>query len=124
MYIALWIVQILLALAFLMAGGAKTFTPIEKLRTQMGWARHATTPIVRLVGVLELAGAVGLILPAATKIAPWLTPLAAVGLVLAMIGAVIVHIRLNETKQITTPLVLLLLSLFIVVGYYAIVPVA
>ena len=90
----------------------------------MKWSTHAPTPIVRLVGILELAGALGLILPAATKIAPWLTPLAAVGLVLAMIGAVITHLRLNEAKQIGVPLVLLLLSLFIAIGYYAVVPVA
>jgi uncharacterized membrane protein YphA (DoxX/SURF4 family) len=123
MYIALWVVQILLALGFLMAGSAKTFTPIEKLQKQMSWTKHTTMPIVRLVGIVELLGALGLILPAATKIAPILTPIAAVGLVLAMIGAIIIHVRLNEVKQISAPLILLLLSLFVVVGYFAIVPV-
>jgi len=123
MYIALWVVQILLALLFLMAGVMKTFAPLATLQKSMSWTKHTTTPIVRLVGVLELLGALGLILPAATKIVPWLTPIAAVGLVLTMIGAVIVHLRLKEAKQIGMPLVLLLLSLFIVIGYLAIVPV-
>lgn len=61
MYIALWIVQILLALLFLLAGSMKTFAPLATLQKQMSWTKHTTTPIVRLVGVLELAGGLGLI---------------------------------------------------------------
>lgn len=124
MYIALWIVQILVALGFLMAGGMKTFAPIERLHGQMAWTNHASAPIVRLVGILELLGAVGLILPAATRIAPVLTPIAAICLVVTMIVAMVIHLRLNDAKGMSVPLVLLLLSLFIAVGYLVIVPIA
>jgi uncharacterized membrane protein YphA (DoxX/SURF4 family) len=124
MYIALWIVQVLVALGFLFAGGAKIFTPIEKLHGQMAWTNHASAPVVRLVGILELLGAVGLILPVATRIAPVLTPIAAICLVITMIVAIVIHLRLNDAKGISAPLVLLLLSLFIAIGYLVIVPVA
>ena len=87
MNIVLWIVQILLALAFAMAGVMKTTQPIEKLATNMGWVKDFTAQIVRLIGTLELLAAVGLILPAVTGILPWLTPVAAIGLVLTMVGA-------------------------------------
>ena len=122
MNIVLWVVQALLALAFLGAGILKATQPIDKLKTNMGWVAHTTPPIVRLVGVLEILGAIGLILPALTHILPILTALAAVGLVLTMIGAIIVHIRLNEASRSVAPLVLLLLALFVVIGRFALVP--
>lgn len=123
MNIALWVLQGLVALVFLMAGFMKSTQPVEKLKTNMTWVGHTSVGIVRLVGILELAGAIGLILPAATRILPWLTPVAAIGLVLTMIGAIIVHIRLNETKTMGVPILLLLLALFIVIGRFAIAPI-
>ena|SRR5579883_1960605 len=124
MNIALWIVQILLALVFLMAGVMKASQPIEKLQKNMNWTKHVSPGFVRVVGVLEILGALGLILPVATHILPWLTPVAAIGLVLTMIGAIITHVRLKEAGQAAMPLVLLLLSLFIVLGYFVFVPIA
>ena len=124
MNIALWIVQILLALAFLMAGSMKVSQPIEKLQQRMNWTKHVKPGTVRLVGVLEILGALGLILPVATHILPWLTPVAATGLVLTMIGAIMTHVRLKEAKVASTPAVLLLLSLFIALGYFVFVPMA
>jgi uncharacterized membrane protein YphA (DoxX/SURF4 family) len=122
MNIALWIVQTLLALAFLLAGSMKVSQPIERLRKRMNWANHVSPAVVRLVGSLEILGAVGLILPALIHILPWLTPVAALGLVLTMIGAAIVHIRLKEFSGLGAPLVLLLLALFIVYGRFLLVP--
>ncbi len=122
MNIALWIVQILVALAFLLAGSMKVSQPIDTLKQNMGWAAHTTPGIVRLVGTLEILGALGLILPAVTHILSWLTPIAAVGLVLTMIGAAIVHVRLKEFSRLATPIVLLLLALFIVYGRFLVVP--
>lgn len=122
MNIALWVVQILLALAFLAAGSMKASQPIEKLKQNMQWVGHTTPPIVRTVGILEVLGGLGLILPAVTHILPWLTATAAVGLVLTMIGAAIVHIALKDYKGIGAPIVLLILALFIVYGRFAIVP--
>src|SRR5438876_4642288 len=103
MNIALWVVQALLALAFLGAGIMKVTQPIDKLKANMSWVTHATPGIVRLVGILEILGAIGLILPALTHILPILTTFAAVGLVLTMIGAVIVHIRLKEEASHSVP---------------------
>ncbi len=122
MNIALWIVQILVALAFLMAGSMKVSQPTDKLKNNMAWAAHMTPGIVRLIGTLEILGAIGLILPAVTHILPWLTPVAAIGLVLTMIGASIVHIRLKEFSRLGVPLILLLLALFIVYGRFVIAP--
>ncbi len=121
MVIALWIVQILLALAFAMAGFMKASQPIEKLKQRMSWVDHVTPNIVRLVGILEILGALGLILPVATNILPWLTPIAALGLVLTMVGAIIVHLRLKEAKVVIAPLILLLLALFIALGHFMLV---
>jgi uncharacterized membrane protein YphA (DoxX/SURF4 family) len=114
----------LLALAFALAGFMKVSQPIEKLGERMNWAKRMAPGVVRLVGSLEILGALGLILPKATGILPWLMPIAAVGLVLTMIGAIITHFRLQEPKAVGTPVVLLLLSLFIVLGYFVFVPVA
>ncbi|MFL5657640.1 MAG: DoxX family protein [Ktedonobacteraceae bacterium] len=122
MNIALWIVQILLALAFLLVGSMKVSQPIDKLRQNMGWVAHTTPGIVRLVGALEILGALGLILPAVTHILPWLTIVAAVGLVFTMIGASIVHVRLKEFSRLGAPLILFLLALFIVYGRFLVVP--
>ena len=79
MNIALWIAQILLALAFGAAGITKVMQPIEKLVTNMGWVKDVAPRTVRLIGILEMLGAIGLILPAVTGIWPWLTPVAAAG---------------------------------------------
>ncbi len=123
MNIVLWVVQILLALAFLMAGAMKATQPIVKLAVRMKWV-NAMKPsqLVRLIGILEVLAAIGLILPAVTGILPWLTPVAAIGLVLTMIGAMIVHIRLGEGSHIAPNIVLLLLAVFVVVGRFVVVP--
>ncbi len=123
MNIVLWIVQILLALAFLMAGIMKTTQPLDKLAVRMQWVKSMRPPqLVRVIGALEVLGAIGLILPAVTGILPWLTPVAAIGLVLTMIGAMILHTRLGEGSHIATNVILLLLAAFIVVGRFVIMP--
>lgn len=122
MTLALWIVQILLALGFALSGFGKVAQPIEKLRVRMNWAKHFTPPVIRLIGSLEILGALGLIIPQATGYLPWLTPVAAVGLVLTMLGAILTHVRLHEAKAVRVPAVLLLLALFIAVGYFVFVP--
>src|SRR5262245_22830625 len=82
---ALWTVQVLLAIAFGMAGVMKATQPIEVLAAQMVWPGDVPSALVRFIGVSELLGGIGLVLPAATRIQPRLTPLAAVGLVVVMI---------------------------------------
>ncbi len=119
MNIALWIVQALLALAFGMAGIMKLTQPKEKLVGQMAWVEDFTPTIVKLIGTLELLGAIGLILPLLTGILPWLTPLAAVGLVLTMLGAMATHVRRREYQMLVVNLVLLLLAAFVAYGRFA-----
>jgi len=119
MNIALWIVQALLALAFGMAGLMKLTQPKEKLAAQMAWVEDFAPNIVKLIGTLELLGAIGLILPLLTGILPWLTPVAAVGLVLTMLGAMATHIRRHENQMLVVNGVLLLLAAFVAYGRFA-----
>jgi uncharacterized membrane protein YphA (DoxX/SURF4 family) len=123
MNIILWVVQILLALAFGMAGIMKVTQPIDKLETRMGWVKSVGPRGVRLIGSLEILGAIGLILPAVTGILPWLTPVAAACLALTMIGAMITHGRRGEYSPIGVNAVLLLLALFVAYGRFVIVPI-
>ncbi len=124
MNIALWIVQILLALAFAMAGIMKVTQPIDRLETRMEWVKDVGPRGVPLIGSLEILGAIGLILPAVTGILPWLTPVAAAGLALTMVGAMITHGRRGEYSGIGVNLVLLVLALFVVYGRFVIVPIS
>ena len=123
MNIALWIVQILLALAFAMAGIMKVTQPIDRLETRMGWVKDIGPRGVRLIGSLEILGAIGLILPAVTGIWSWLTPVAAAGLALTMVGAMITHGRRGEYSGIGANVVLLVLALFVVFGRFVLVPI-
>jgi uncharacterized membrane protein YphA (DoxX/SURF4 family) len=122
MNIVLWVVQILLALVFAMAGIMKVSQPFEKLAQNMKWVKNVGLRGVRLIGILEILGAIGLILPAVTGILPWLTPVAAIGLALTMIGAMITHGRRGEFPNMGFNLVLLLLAVFIIYGRFVAVP--
>lgn len=118
MNVFLWIVAGLLALAFLGAGAMKLSQPREKLAASMGWVNDFSAPMVKTIGALEVLGALGLILPAVTGIAPILTPLAAVGLLLIMIGAIVTHLRRGEARTIVVNVVLLLLAAVVAWGRF------
>ncbi len=118
MNIALWVVQGLLAAMFLMAGFMKVSKSKDELAERMAWVNDFSANAVKTIGVLELLGAVGLVLPWATGILPWLTPLAAVGLILTMIGAAITHARRGENAMIGPNVVLLLLAGFVAYGRF------
>jgi uncharacterized membrane protein YphA (DoxX/SURF4 family) len=119
MNIALWIVQALLAVAFGMAGIMKLTQPKEKLAVQMGWVEEFAPTTVKGIGLLEVLGAIGLILPHLTGILPWLTPLAAVGLVLTMLGAIVTHFRRHEHQMMVVNVVLLALAAVVAYGRFA-----
>jgi len=122
MNIALWIIAAVLAAAFAAAGFMKATTPKEKLAQNMGWVEDFSAGTVKLIGVVEILGAVGLVLPAALDIAPVLTPLAASGLALTMVLAAVVHARRKELPLIGVNVVLGALALFVAVlrfGPYA-----
>jgi uncharacterized membrane protein YphA (DoxX/SURF4 family) len=114
MNIALWIVQALLAALFLFAGGTKLIMPIEEMTKQMpipmpGW-------FLRFIGVAEVLGGLGLILPWLLRIQQRLTPLAAAGLVIIMIGATVLTLMTGEIAMALFPLVVGILCAFIAYG--------
>ena len=115
MRIALWIVQALLSAVFLFAGGMKVFA-YEKYKATT--SKNGDSPISKglatFIGLAELAGAVGLIVPAATGIEPMLTTLAALGLSVIMLLAVAFHVRRHEPYMPVA--ILLMLSGFVTIG--------
>ena len=108
---AAWTLQILLALVYLGAGGAKLSTPAEKLRAnpQMAWTNDFSDRAIQAIGAAEVAGAIGLVAPAATGILPILTPAAGAGLAALMLGAAGTHVSRGESP--VAPLVLGALAL-------------
>jgi hypothetical protein len=122
--IALWIAQILLLAAYGMAGFMKATTPIAELIPQMGWVEAAPAWLVRFIGVAEIAGALGMVLPAATRILPWLTPLAALGLCVIQVLAMGVHLSRGEAFVLPINLVLLALAAFVLWGRLRKAPIA
>jgi len=118
MNVVLWIVQGVLAVMFGLAGVMKTLQPKDKLIDRLPWAADFSQPTVRFIGIVELAAALGLILPAATGIAPILTPLAATGLAVVMVLAAITHGRRKEPSGIGFNAVLLVLAVFVAWGRF------
>lgn len=114
----LWVIQIVLAVAFLAAGTAKVTQPKQKLRERMAWVDDYSQPMVRFIGSMEILGALGLVLPAVTGIAPILTPIAAVGLVVVMVGAAVTHLRRHEIPNIAANAVLLVLAAVVAWGRF------
>jgi uncharacterized membrane protein YphA (DoxX/SURF4 family) len=119
MNIALWIVAGLLALLFLGAGAMKLTQPKAKLAAfGLSWTEDFSDNTVKAIGGLEALAGLGLILPAALGILPVLTPLAATGLVLVMIGAAITHVRRKEYPVIAANVVLLVAAAFVAWGRF------
>lgn len=115
MNVVLWIVAGALAALFLMAGLMKSTQPKEKLAANMDWVNDFSAGTIKFIGVMEILGALGLILPAAFGIATILTPLAATGLAVTMVLAAFVHARRKESQMIVVNLVLAALALFVAI---------
>lgn len=118
MNVALWTAQLLLMLVFLFTGIMKLVTPIAELEKQMpgtGW-------FIRPLGVVEVLGAIGVMLPWLLGIQPHLTPLAAVGLVIVMIGATVFSVRLGAGILALIPVVVGLLAVFVAYGRWRLTP--
>jgi len=115
---ALWIVQVLLALLFLFAGGMKLVLPIEEMTKQIA----LPGAFLRFIGVAEVLGALGLILPGLLRIRPGLTPLAAAGLVIIMIGATALSLAIGPVAPALIPLVVGLLAAFVGYGRWRLAP--
>ncbi len=114
----LWILAILLAVAFLGAGLTKLTQPKEKLSARMAWVEDFSPGMVKTIGALEVLAAIGLILPAAFDIVPILVPLAATGLIALMIGAALTHARRKEYPMIAVNSVLLILAAIVAWGRF------
>ncbi|MDJ1135027.1 DoxX family protein [Streptomyces iconiensis] len=119
MNIALWSIAGLLAFAFLAGGAMMLAQPKEKLAASgMGFVEDFSSNTIKTIGALKVLAAVGLILPAALDIAPILVPLAAVGLVLLMVGAALTHLRRHEAPTIVANLALLALAALVAWGRF------
>jgi uncharacterized membrane protein YphA (DoxX/SURF4 family) len=118
MSVALWMAQGLLAALFLAAGAMKMTRPHDKLAEQMGWPGDFSPGFLKLVGLLEVLGGLGLILPGITGWVPILTPIAASGLVLEQAVAGAVHIRRKEPRVIFGNVVLMVIAAFIAWGRF------
>ena len=118
MTVALWIVQALLALLFLFTGGMKLVLPLEKMTGPL----PLPGLFLRSIGVAEVLGALGLILPGLLRIRPGLTPLAAAGLVIIMIGATVIGLAVGDFTMMLIPLVVGLLSAFVAFGRWRLAP--
>ncbi|MGH2350481.1 MAG: DoxX family protein [Chloroflexota bacterium] len=119
----LWAVQILLGLGFLASGAMKLTQPYEVLASQMAWVGDVPPRLVLFIGLAEVLGALGLIIPAATRISPWLTPLAAAALALVMLLATLFHLARGELTMAPIPLVFGLLALFVAYGRRTLAPI-
>lgn len=111
--ISLWTVQLLLAGLFIIAGSAKSFRPMAELVLSMPWTADVPAALVRFIGMVELLGAAGLLLPALTRIQPMLSAWAAFGLAMVMVLATAFHLMRGETQTAMIPLCLAVLAVFV-----------
>jgi hypothetical protein len=116
--VALWIVQVLLGLLFIFAGGMKLVLPLDQLTGPVA----LPGAFMRFIGVAELAGGLGLILPGLFRMRPGLTPLAAAGLVIIMIGAVVITLIGREVMGAGISLVVGILAAFVAYGRWKLAP--
>ena len=122
--IGLWAAQILIAFAFIGAGLVKLTTPIPQLAAMMPWAGQYSEPFVRSIALVDLAGGIGILLPALTRILPRLTVLAALGCTVLQVFALAFHLSRGEAEVTPLNIVLLALSLFVLWGRNSKAPIA
>ena len=122
MNIVLWIIQALLGIGFLIAGFLKSTQPVGKLAATMPWVRDVRVAWPRFIGLCEMLGALGLILPGVTHIQTWLMVVAAGGLAMIMVDAAIFHRSRHEYSMIAVNAVLFVLAVLIVYGRWVLVP--
>ncbi len=118
----IWIVQGILADVFLAAGLMKLTQPREALKEKTPYVEDLTDGQVKAIGTVEVLGAIGVVLPAALKVAPILTPIAACGLALTMVVAAVTLIRRGETSHVPLNVFIFALAVFVAIerfGPYA-----
>lgn len=122
MNVVLWVLQVLLGIAFLGSGVTKATRERKQLMERMPYVEDLSDTQVTIIGLFEIAGGLGLVLPAATGIAPVLTPVAALGLVVVMIGAALLHIRRHEPQGVAVTVVLGVVAAVIAWGRFGAYP--
>lgn len=123
MNILLWIAQILLSASLIWAAAVKLFQPIEQLEIMWPWTGDVPPAFVRFTGVIDLLGALGVILPSLFRFKPVLTPIAAIGIILLMIAASVFHISRGEGSQIGFNIVFAGIATFVAYGRFKLVPI-
>ena len=118
MNIALWVIQLLLAVTFLASAVIKLARPRLALAAQMPYVEDFTDAQIKGIGGLELLASIGLVLPPLVHVATFLTPLAAVGLILVMGGAIFTHLRRHEPQMAVFNVALLVLAAVVAVGRF------
>lgn len=121
---AIWIAQVILALAFLAFGFSHlTYGPDRTVRRGMEWMGAVPTNLLRTIGLLEILGAIGLVLPVITGIQPWISGLAALMIAILMVLAIVFHARRpGETQNIIFNVVLLAGATFVAYGRFVLEP--
>lgn len=118
MNVTLWVIQVLLAVVMAVTGAIKLTQPRPALAGRMAWVVDASDAQVKGIGALEVAAAIGLVAPPILHIAAFLTPLAAVGVICLMIGAMVTHVRIGERGRIWVNVLLLVLAAVVAVGRF------
>ena len=116
LHIVLWILQVLLASVLLWAGFTKLFEPIVKLSTMWPWTGQAPVAFVKFTGVVDILGAMGLILPSLFRIQPKLTPIAAIALCVLMVCAIVFHVARGEASHIGINIMFIGIAAFVAWG--------
>jgi hypothetical protein len=114
--IVLWVLQGLLAAFFLAAGASHLLMPMARLKASAPWTEDVGGPRTRMIGLLEVLAAIGLVLPGITHNATVLIPLAAMGAVLIFLGAIALHVRRGEVKVIGMHIVVIALGVVVIWG--------
>jgi len=122
--IGLWAAQILLALAFCLFGLMKFLSPIQELAKNMPWTGQLPAAFVRTIGVIDILGGLGVLLPAVTRILPWLTVWAALGCTALQVLAICFHSARGEFQVLPLNFILLPLAVFILWGRSRKIPIA
>jgi len=122
--IGLWTAQIIVFVLFTLFGGMKLLMPVDKLAEMWVWPGQVPTWFLHLTGILDIAGGIGVLLPAAIRVQPGLTVLAALGCSLLQIAAIIFHLSRGEAAAVPLTAVLLALSVFILWGRRKQAPIA
>ena len=123
MDIVIWIIQGIVALLFMMDGIMKVSKSKEELSQKMGWVEKFPKGQLKIIGLLEIIGSIGIVLPMILSILEELTVVAAVGLSLVMMGAIATHARRKEYKELKVNFFILLLLGFVITGRVILVPV-